>query len=264
MALIISHGVPKSGSTFLFQVAKDVATSVNGFPHYKAKARFFPGMDVPDYVDQPADSLIEALLGRLPPGAPYALKTHGKLTPLIGSGIRSGSIKAIVSFRDPRDAIISMLDAGVSDREKGKDRAFSRLHRAEDAIPAVKYGWRMARDWAHLPGVLAVPYLLTATNQDMVIRLVCDYLSAKDSYAGISQHYAEDRESKITEYHKGIADRFLDDLTPDDIASLSRSLESEIAENDALTEHWMQAYGQPTLHLMSRERRELRLKALLA
>jgi hypothetical protein len=264
MALIISHGVPKSGSTFLFQVAKDVATSINGFPHYKAKARFFPGMEVPDYVDQPADELIESLLEHLPPGAPYVLKTHGKMTPLIESGIRSGSIKAIVSFRDPRDAVISMLDAGVSDREKGKDRGFSRLYKVDEAVRPVKYGWNLARDWAYFPGVLAIPYLLTAAKQDIVISLVCDYLSAGHCYKSISGHYAQDKRTKITEFHKGVADRFLDDLTPEEIAKVSESLESEIAENDALTAQWMQAYGFRMLHQASYERRETRLKELLA
>src|ERR1022692_3741652 len=249
MTLIFAHGVAKSGSTFLFQVARDVAAAINGLPHNKAKSRFFPGMDVPDYVHQPADDLIEPLVRLLPPSAAFVLKTHGRITPLIASGIRSGLVKAVVSFRDPRDLVISMLDAGVSDRKKRKDRGFSPLYKVEDALQPVRDGWEAAREWAYFPGTLPVPYLLTATNQDFVIDLVCKYLSAEHCYHSIRERYAHDKETNIREFHKGVADRFLEDLTPEEIAGVSNSLEREIAESDALTARWMQTYGFQPLHL---------------
>ncbi|MBA3810546.1 MAG: hypothetical protein H0X27_02660 [Caulobacteraceae bacterium] len=262
MTLIIAHGLPKSGSTFLFQVAKDVAASINGFPYNKAKTRFFPGMDIPGYVHQPADSIIEPLLRLLPPKASFVLKTHGRMTPLIASGIQSGSIKALVSFRDPRDAVVSMLDAGISDREKGKERGFSLLYKADDALKPLKNGWGMARDWAFFPGVLAIPYLLTATNQDCVIRLICTHLRAGHCVNEIRQRYAEDKAAKITEFHKGVADRFLEALTPEDIVRVTQSLESEIAESDALTARWMRAYGFGALFQDMHDRRQSRLDGL--
>ena len=263
MTLIIAHGLAKSGSSFLFQVARDVAAAINGFPQNKAKRLYFSGMDVPDYVYQPPDELIESLVRLIPPSGAFVMKTHGRITPPIDSGIRSGSIKAIVSFRDPRDAVISMLDSGVRDRGIGKDRGFSSLYKVEDALRPVRTGWDAVRDWAYLPDALKVPYLLTATNQDFVIRLVCDYLSAGHAYYGIRERYAADKGAKITDFHKGVADRFLEDLTPEEIVKVSESLASEIAESDALNAYWMQAYGFRTLHQSLYEQRQTRLSGLI-
>lgn len=262
MTFIIAHGVAKSGSTFLFQVARDVAAAINGLPHEKAKSRFFPGMEVPDYVLQPADDLIEPLVRLLPPSAAYVLKTHGRITPFITSGIRSGLIKAVVSFRDPRDLVVSMLDAGVSDRKKRQDRGFSPLYNVEDALQPVRDGWEAAREWAYLPGTLPVPYLLIATNHDFIIHLVCEYLSATHCYPSIRERYSHDKATTIREFHKGVADRFLEDLTPGELAGVSNSLEREIAESDALTARWMGIYGFQTLRLAMYQRRETRLKEL--
>ena len=263
MTLIIAHGLPKSGSTFLFQVAKDVAASINGFPYVEAQDRFFPGMDAVGYVQQPVDSIIEPMLRLLPPKASFVLKTHGRMTPLIASGIQSGSIKALVSFRDPRDALVSMLDAGVSDRENGKERGFDLLRRVDDALRPLKGSWGMARDWAFFPGVLAIPYLLTATNQDFVIRLICTHLRAGHCFSAIRERYAQDKGSKIAEFNKGLADRFLEALTPEEIARVSKDFKNEIAECDALTARWMQAYGFHTLHQAMHERRQKRLDQLV-
>lgn len=263
MTLIIAHGVARSGSTFLYQVARDVAEAINGLHHNKAKALFFPEVDVPDYVFQPPDELIGLLVRLLPPAAAFVMKTHGRITPLIASGIRSGSIKAIVSFRDPRDAVISMLDAGIRDREIGSNRGFSSLYKAEDALQPVRSGWQAARDWAYFPGVLPVPYILTAIKQDFVIGLVCDYLSAAHCCHNIQERYAQDKRTRIGEFHKGVADRFLEDLTPEEIVKVSESLEREIAESDALVARWMQTYGFRLLHQVLYERRKTRLREIV-
>ncbi len=248
MALLIAHGLPKSGSTFLFQVAKDVAASINGLSHYQAKAAFFPGMDVPDFVQQPDDEFIRHLVERLPRGAAYVVKTHGAMTPLLKSAIAAGDIRAVVSFRDVRDTIISMLDAGESDRRKGANRFFGTLHRMEDAIGPARHGWRVAREWVRCEGALPIPYYLTACDQNTVIRKICDYMGASRSFYSIFPRYLSNKASKITEFHKGVADRFLDDLPPHQVVALTRTFSEMICENDLLTEHWMNAYGYRLLY----------------
>ena len=262
MALLIAQGVPKSGSTFIFQVAKDVTAAINGMSHYQAKSAFFPGMIVPDFVPHPNDEFIEPLMERLPRGAAFVVKTHGALTPLIRSAIRAGDIKAVVSFRDSRDTIISMLDAGESDRRKGAIRSFAALHKTEDAIGPARHGWRVARDWICCDGVLPIPYYLTATDQNVVIRKICNYMNASHSFYSIFPRYARNKTVKITEFHKGVADRFLDDLPQEDVVWLTETLSKLIRENDALSERWMNAYGYRLLYQARIDDREARLRQL--
>jgi hypothetical protein len=262
MSLVVAHGVPKSGSTFLYQVAKDITEAINGFSHYEAKNRFFPGMEVPDFVAQPEDAFVDSLLERLPPGAAFVFKTHGRITPKMASRLRSGRVKAMMSFRDPRDTAISMLDAGVKDREKGRDRSFAALHEVEQAIGPTRHGWRIARDWIDCPNLLLIPYYLTATNQRWVVDRLCDYLGAAWGRYRINAKYAHGKDAKITEFHKGVADRFLDDLTPSQIERLGEKLAREIDEVDALTARWMGEYGFRLLHRHLKDERDRKLASL--
>ncbi len=262
MPLIIAHGVPKSGSTFLFQVAKDVAEAINGVSHYEAKKIFFPGMEAPDFVAEPTEAFIDSLVERLPRGAAHVVKTHGELTPGVAAHLRRRDIKVIISFRDPRDTAISMLDTGVRDRSKGNSRFFTTLNEVGDTLGPARHGWRVARKWLDCPNILPVPYYLTATNQRRVISLVCAYLGAPRSFYSIAPKYEGANRQRITEFHKGVADRFLDDLTPAEISQLSEKLAVEIAEVDALTLRWMNAYGYRLLVQALRNKRLARLDAL--
>jgi hypothetical protein len=262
MSLIIAQGVPKSGSTFLFQVIKDIEEALNGFPHPEAKKRFFPDRAVPDFVGEPSDAFVDGLAGRLPPDRAFVFKTHGKITPRLAARIASGEVKAVMSFRDPRDTALSMIDAGAVARARGRDRNCSNLHQVEDAVRPAKHGWKVARGWFDCPGVLLIPYHLTATNQTWVVDRVCEHLGAPQAAAAINAKFARDKEKRITEFHKGVADRFLDDLAPDQIQQLNTALSREIDEADALTGRCMRAYGFGDLYEQLRDARNARLQSI--
>ncbi len=262
MPLIIAHGLPKSGSTFLYQVTKEIAAQINGFSHYKGKEVFFPGMNVPDFVQDPTDEFVDSLLARLPPGAAFVVKTHGRITPLLASRIGSGKIKVVMSFRDPRDTVISMLDAGASDRSKGNKRFFTKLYDVDDAIGPAKSGWKTVRGWFDCPNLLLIPYYLIAARQSWVVDRLCEYLGAAQSRHRINADFSRDKHSRITEYHKGVADRFLDDLTPSQVQMLGRKLSVEIAEADALAEQRMAELGFRMLYHHMRQERDSRLAAI--
>jgi hypothetical protein len=262
MPLIIAHGLPKSGSTFLYQVAKEAVAAGNGLEHYAAKEKFFPGMEVPDYVPNPTDDVIAPILATLPPNASYVLKTHGKITPSLKAQLAAGKIKAFLSFRDPRDALVSMLDAGARDRAENPDRFFAKLKKVDDAIRPVEHDWLRIRDWARCPQVLKIPYYLIAAEQDFVVDRLCRFLGAQSAAATIAARYAADKAGKITEFNQGVADRFLSQLSRADLLKLSDKLKGTIREVDALTARCMAESGFRLLYQNLHQRRQARLLAL--
>jgi hypothetical protein len=259
MTLVIAHGVPKSGSTFIYQIAKDALAAINGFSHREAKERFFPGESVPDFVPQPTDEIIERLSGRLPAGSIFVIKTHGRLTPLISAGLATGKIKALTSFRDPRDTVVSMLDTGERDRRRGADRSFGKLFHIDDAVRPARHAWKVAREWLSNASVLPIPYYLTASAQNEVIKLVFNHLGASAPDASLQAHYASEKEKRITEFYKGVPDRFLDSLTREEMIELGEKLAPIISEVDSMTAHWMAVYGYDLHYRQLSDRRRTKL-----
>jgi hypothetical protein len=262
MPLVVAHGLPKSGSTFLYNVAREAAAIANGTTHYKSKEAFFGKGQMPDFIYELTDDVVDRILRELPEGAFFVLKTHGKLSPSLGGRVAAGQVLAFTSFRDPRDTVIAMLDAGVRDRERGADRSFAKMRSVEDTLQPVKHGFAVAHEWMTCERVLQVPYYLIAAEQDFTIRLLVRYLGLEFFCRALTAHFAVNREQRITEFNKGIADRFIDDLPPDDTLRLTQDFSTEIADTDRLTATWMSRYGYRMLYNRLAGVREKRLAAL--
>ena len=95
-----------------------------------------------------------------------------------------------------------------------------------------------------------------------MVRRVCEYLGAGYCYHNIARRFGSDKKTRITEFHKGVADRFLEDLSPDDILALTDQFAGIIAETDALTAYWMKFYGYRMLYQMLATHRDRRIQAL--
>ena len=136
------------------------------------------------------------------------------------------------------------------------------MHEIDDAIKPARYSRKVAREWFGCPNVLLIPYYLTANKQSWVVDRLCDHIGAAYSRYRINAKFARDKATKITEFHKGVADRFLVDLTPAQILYLSDKLAPEIADSDALTARCMNAYGFRLLYQHLKQERDRRLAEL--
>ena len=110
--------------------------------------------------------------------------------------------------------------------------------------------------------VLQVPYYLIATEQNFTIRLLVRHLGLDFFWRALTAHFSINREERITEFNKGIADRFIEDLPPDDTLRLTQDFAAEIADIDHLTAMWMSRYGYRMLYSHLAGLREKRLAAL--
>jgi len=263
MPLILAHGLPKSGSTFLAQVAIWAAAFGNGFGPREFKKKFLADSDsAHHFVVQPTDELIDRVERQLPEGKYYVLKTHGSITPRIRERVLDQSIKAFTSFRDPRDCVISLLDAGERARALGGDRAFTNVTNVKTAMMRVKASWATAREWANCDGVLAIPYYLIVTEKNHAVELICHHIGLGEITKSVQNMFKQEEILKNPQYNKGFADRFLEDLAPTRIKRITSYLREEIRESDELTRQRMTELGYRLIHKSMVARRESVLAAM--
>ena len=264
MPLIVSHGLGKSGSTFLFQVALAAAAHANGVEQGKLRKEFFPeSVNLSNYAPQPTDEIIDTIEQYLPEGKYYVLKTHGEITPKIHSRLQDRTLKALISFRDPRDCAIAMRDAGAKDRATGNDRFFSTLENLNDTLKHVKFGWSGVRKWAKCDEVLKIPYYLTSTDQNRAVQLICNHIGLGRFTNSVQMKFSGEGKSKIGEFNQGIPDRFLDAMSTAELIGTTAHFEEEIAEVDSLTERWMTEFGLRETYDVLHARREERMHEIL-
>lgn len=245
MPLILAHGQPKSGSTFLFAVATTLRSRVDHDSYYEAMKSAL-GADSDAFRARLDGDTVRGVLAKAGRKT-LVLKTHGPLTDDVRQMIERGEVRAFTSFRDPRDACKSMLDAGASDRARGVDRWFATKTRADELVRPIAKQISDLGTWLDCPKVFVVPYYITANNQDFAVRSLCRHLgfgALASLVAGIMQA----DKSSVPEFNRGISDRFLADLSVEDIGMLNTVMAKEIVFYRQLAAERMAALGHRMLH----------------
>ncbi len=161
--LVFSYGIPKSGSTLAFELAKAVAR-LGGHRQPLLPEALLPGGHKVNFAQ---DLTVPALRGLAAAAAGRILlvKTHAcpgqdwvaAYRALAAQGLAS----AHVNHRDPRDICLSLLDAGRLARSRG-EQAFAEFTTLETTVPAVRRYLREQSIWAALPRTLRLDYATCA------------------------------------------------------------------------------------------------------
>ena len=200
--LVFSYGVPKSGSTLAFQIARAAAV-VGGHPQ-----RLLPlPLRTPGHKVNFQQRLDPALLRRVAERAGdriLIVKTHDTPGPEWVAAYRDlaarGQAAAIINHRDPRDICRSLCDAGRAARAQG-----------EGAFAEEVDGWR------DLPGLLELRYEVCAFRMDEAITAIKAHLGLRGP-AWPVRVYA--RHIAFTHRNKAVPERHMAELSPAQRASL--------------------------------------------
>ncbi|MBU8539435.1 hypothetical protein [Falsiroseomonas tokyonensis] len=171
--LVFSYGIPKSGSTLAFELAKGVAR-LGGHRQPKLPAALLPGGHKVNFAQE---LTAEALRGLVSAAGSRILvvKTHACPGPDWVAEYRAlaaqGLVSAHVNWRDPRDICLSLLDAGRLARSRG-ERAFSEFETLEDAAAGVRRYLGEHAIWAGLPATLKLDYATCAFRTDAAIAAI--------------------------------------------------------------------------------------------
>ena len=215
--LVLCYGIQKSGSTLAFELVKGVLQTAGFEQSFLRNERFKNGSPIPDsarnYVEQITREKIEALIAEIGPTRKIAVKTHGsfpdRLFPWLEELQVRRELQVIVSWRDPRDICLSLLDAGERSR-RIKAGAFTQLRTLDNAAAYV--GKRIAsyRKWAALKGTLRLDYDFVAFTPDDAIAVIETTLEVEGDRTNAKRHAFEDAD---TRKNKALRDRHLTEMT---------------------------------------------------
>jgi hypothetical protein len=175
--VVFSYGMPKSGSTLAFQIAR-AAAMFSGH----SQRLLAPPLRTPGHRVNFQQRLDAGLLRRV---ADYAgdrvlvIKTHDAPGPdwlaAYRDLARQGRAAVIVNHRDPRDVCLSLCDAGRLARERGQS-AFAEFVTLEDAAARVKNYIEDLDHWRGLPQLLELRYEVCAFSMNDAIAAIQAHL----------------------------------------------------------------------------------------
>ncbi len=257
MPLILAHGQPKSGSSFLFQIAKGAAERANGMSLRTLRKRYLADVlpENSDFVNVVTEEIVSGTLRALPHNLICVIKTHRDLDPSVRARIAAGRLMAFTSFRDPRDAALSLLEHGIARTEDRivKVRTFSH------AISAVREDWRFVPAWSACPNVIAFPFYLTAADRRCTIESLCRHIGLPHATREMMQRFGDGGDERIWMFNKGTADRFVDALSPEELAMANKRLTHEVEAYEGLARTWMRHHNRQILYLALKASRDRRL-----
>ena len=208
--LVFSYGVPKSGSTLAFQIARAIAFLAGHSQRLLPAPLSTPGHRVNFQQRLDADLLHRA--AALAGDRVVVIKTHDAPAPAwieaYGELAARGQARAILNHRDPRDICLSLCDAGRAARAQGES-AFAEFVTLDDAVGRVRRYLEELEAWRGLPGLLELRYEICAFRMEEAIAAIRAHLGLPGSawpvrlYAG---HIA------FTHRNKAVPDRHLTEL----------------------------------------------------
>jgi hypothetical protein len=209
--IVLSYGMTKSGSTLAFELCKSVLQQ-KGFEQRRLPDQVVTPWHHINFITDLGAASLERAMAEVSGREIIAIKTHvafgGDGKDFIESGIREGTLKVHVNYRDPREICLSLVDAGVQARENEKP-AFSDIHTLRDAARIVRRQLNVCRQWGALQSVLHLHYNDVAFDT----RRVVDQMSADFGFPPVSdEEYGEIAHrvfnEAFTQKNKGIKNRY--------------------------------------------------------
>jgi len=244
--LVIAHGQPKSGSTFLYATACVIAEIINQEEYYNFRNRVL-GREFPAFHNSLPRELLIDVSKTIGPHRMFVVKTHCELDAGIEELVASKQVMAFTSFRDPRDAALSTLNVGAAERAAGVSRWFSKFEEIGQLAKPIRRQCDQAFRWARHPNVLTIPYYLIAAAEAESVGRIARHLGRPELRALVASRMDVRRQS-VPEFNKGILDRFVDELSVEELRSIAGVWSDIIEEYNNLLEENMANLGHRMIY----------------
>ena len=246
--IVINYGLPKSASSFVYQLTARILTAA-GHDQKVIRKEYLPEELRVDGLPL-VPEILRTLLDSVPAPSILTVKTHYPLPPL-GDLVRHERVRAIVTVRDPRDAILSLIDFAPRPRDNPARAALMSKYPRQDGKPtfgdglepksemtferALKTYTRHCQDaleWWRAPGFLKVTFAEIVDAPREVARRIAAHLglradrnSAPDAIDtdAIVDWFLADR-TRIWQYSSGERSRYRRLMTPEQIEQCAAHL----------------------------------------
>ncbi|MCB0397043.1 MAG: sulfotransferase domain-containing protein [Flavobacteriales bacterium] len=236
---VISAGMPKSGSGYLYNALNDLLAGSGGADARNIKEKTELGNILQWYNNNVDDlgfgNLFKLWKASRKYGA-FVVKTHSP--PSLASRWMAalGMVKVVYSYRDPRDVILSAIDHGEKIRAAGENHTFASFTDVSASIPEVKTWIDIWRSFQKEKNCLSIRYETLLDEPGSTLQSISDYLGLKansDLLESIVQKYdrKNDQGTKTgLHFNKAVAGRYKEMFTPEDQEVVRESIGREITE----------------------------------
>lgn len=219
--IIFCHGMAKSASSFVTQLTLGLVRIHCQKNYFKLRSLkdYLPGSNglfVDDHID--LDSLVREIYDDIGTSREHfiVIKIHRACTPYVASMIESCRVKAISTYRDPRDIALSLLDAARLDFANNKNR-FTKYKSIVDTQEMVDYQIKCFKTWSAVKNISLVSYEDIALNPNNVSHQISSYLGFEDNESVVVDLTSD--KSTIWEYNKGVLNRWVSEFEPSDVSA---------------------------------------------
>jgi hypothetical protein len=160
--LIVSAGMQKSGSGYFYNLINEIIVQSGSGPDAR-KLKHDRNLESlmkwhNNNIGHMTFSNLFKLWRMSRKEGPFVVKTHSGPTPAARMLSKCGLIRIVYSYRDPRDATLSAIDAGKKILARGEHHSFAKMVDFEVAVEKVRswiIGWKR---YADMNEVLTVKY----------------------------------------------------------------------------------------------------------
>ncbi len=178
--IVLSAGMPKSGSAWYFNLTNDLLVATGHQDVRVVRDRFrlqgilnYHNCNIGEHTPY---KLVRILVPHFS-GNTFAVKTHDHPSKALRALISAGIVKATYIYRDPRDVAVSAFEHGERIRSRGESHTFAQAKSMEEAILMTK-GWLIVWDgWMRCKNVLYARYEDLLADPVKEVERLTDFLA---------------------------------------------------------------------------------------
>ncbi len=205
--IILSVGMPRAGSGWYYNLTNDLMLANGAQDARQIRQRYrLQGIltEVNCNIGALTPRRITAVMFPSLLGNTFVIKAHAALTPYARFMIQRGLIRSSYIYRDPRDALLSVMENGQRALQRGHPNAFSPFAEFEAALHFMVEYLHIWESWMDCRQVLLVRYEDLLLNYETEAEQLINFLDLDRTQPQIQAVIEKYRPEKAQPDQKGI------------------------------------------------------------
>jgi hypothetical protein len=205
--IILSVGMPRAGSGWYYNLTNDLMLANGAKDARQIRQRYrLQGIltEVNCNIGALTPRRITAVMLPSLLGNTFVIKAHAALTPYARFMIQRGLIRSSYIYRDPRDALLSIMENGQRASQRGHPNAFSPYAEFEAALHFMVEYLHIWDSWMDCQPVLLVRYEDLLLNYENEVEQLLEFLNLDRDQPQIQAVIEKYRPEKAQPDQKGI------------------------------------------------------------
>jgi len=205
--IILSVGMPRAGSGWYYNLTNDLMLANGAQDARQIRQRYrLQGIltEVNCNIGALTPRRITAVILPSIMGNTFVIKAHAALTPYARFMIQCSLIRPSYIYRDPRDAMLSVMENGQRALQRGQGNAFSPFAEFEAALHFMVEYLHIWDSWMNCQRVLLVRYEDLLLNYDIEVEHLLKFLDLDSEQPQIHTVIEKYRPEKAQLDQKGI------------------------------------------------------------